>query len=64
MSAGKVVNLSSAFAELNRYGQNGDHERALKTANKSKFFNEFLKKFTTFKLYWVNMVRCKFSITE
>jgi hypothetical protein len=36
MAAGKQVNISGLYADLNRYGGNGDYERALKTCNKSK----------------------------
>lgn len=31
--------VTTLYAELNRFGQNGEHERAIKTANKSKNFN-------------------------
>lgn len=36
MSSAKETNLSALYAELNKFGQNGEYERALKTANKSK----------------------------
>lgn len=36
MSATKEANLSALYAELNKFGQNGEYERALKAANKSK----------------------------
>jgi hypothetical protein len=36
MAAPKEINLSALYVELNRFGQNGEYERALKTANKSK----------------------------
>ena len=35
--ATKENNLSTLYAELNRSGRNGEYERALKTANRSKF---------------------------
>ena len=31
-------NLMNLFAELNKYGQQGEYERALKTSNKSKLW--------------------------
>ncbi|KAJ1525695.1 hypothetical protein ONE63_008906 [Megalurothrips usitatus] len=34
MSSPKELNLSGLYAELNKFGQNGEYERALKTANK------------------------------
>jgi hypothetical protein len=36
MAATKESNMSTLYVELNRFGQNGEYERALKTANKSK----------------------------
>lgn len=36
MATTKESNLSNLYIELNRFGQNGEYERALKTANKSK----------------------------
>lgn len=33
--ASKETNLYALFAEVNKLGQNGEYERALKTANKS-----------------------------
>jgi hypothetical protein len=36
MATTKESNLSNFYIELNRFGQNGEYERALKTANKSK----------------------------
>jgi hypothetical protein len=36
MTTSKESNLSALYVELNRFGQNGEYERALKTANKSK----------------------------
>jgi hypothetical protein len=36
MATTKESNLSNLYVELNRFGQNGEYERALKTANKSK----------------------------
>lgn len=36
MSSAKEANLSALYAELNKYGQNAEYERALKTANKSE----------------------------
>lgn len=35
--ASKDSNLSSLYAELNKQGQNGEYDRALKTANRSKY---------------------------
>jgi hypothetical protein len=35
MATTKESNLSALYVELNRFGQNGEYERALKTANKS-----------------------------
>lgn len=32
----KEKTITSQYAELNRFSQNGEHERALKAANKSK----------------------------
>ncbi|XP_034235450.1 signal recognition particle subunit SRP72 [Thrips palmi] len=34
MSSAKEANLSALYAELNKFGQNGEYERALKAANK------------------------------
>jgi len=34
--ASKESNLSALYTELNKLGQNGEYERALKTANRSK----------------------------
>ncbi|XP_047114553.1 signal recognition particle subunit SRP72 [Schistocerca piceifrons] len=34
MASAKEVNLSTQYAELNRFAQNGEYERALKSANK------------------------------
>jgi hypothetical protein len=36
MATTKESNMSAFYVELNRFGQNGEYERALKTANKSK----------------------------
>jgi hypothetical protein len=36
MTTTRESNLSALYVELNRFGQNGEYERALKTANKSK----------------------------
>lgn len=36
MATTRESNLSALYVELNRFGQNGEYERALKTANKSK----------------------------
>jgi hypothetical protein len=36
MATTRESNLSGLYVELNRFGQNGEYERALKTANKSK----------------------------
>lgn len=35
----KEANLRSLYGELNKFGQNGEYEKALKIANKSKFIN-------------------------
>lgn len=32
----KEINLTSLYVDLNKFGQNGEYERALKVANKSK----------------------------
>jgi hypothetical protein len=34
--ASRESNLSTLYAELHKLGQNGEYERALKTANRSK----------------------------
>jgi hypothetical protein len=36
MATTRESSLSALYVELNRFGQNGEYERALKTANKSK----------------------------
>jgi len=36
MSSVKEGNLSVLYSELNKFGQNGEYERALKAANKCK----------------------------
>lgn len=38
----KEKTISIQYAELNRFGQQGDYERALKAANKSKLLITFL----------------------
>lgn len=35
--ASKEANINTLYSELSRYGQSGEYERGLKTANKSKF---------------------------
>lgn len=48
----REVNVHSLYAELNKFGQNGEYEKALKTANKSKlyiFYFSFM--FVTIKLF-------------
>lgn len=39
----KEAAIRTHYAELNKFGQNGEYEKAIKTANKSKFlpFNSF-----------------------
>ncbi|KAJ8881521.1 hypothetical protein PR048_018003 [Dryococelus australis] len=38
MAGNKEISLSSLYAELSRFGQKEEYERALKTANKSMLF--------------------------
>jgi len=47
--AGKGSSVPALYTELNRLGVNGEYDRALKTANKSKP-NHFFRK----KLKYVN----------
>lgn len=35
----KEKSLATAYLELHRFGQNGEYDRALKTANRSKIKN-------------------------
>lgn len=35
------VNLTSFYSELNKLGNNGDYNRAIKVAKKSKFLGSF-----------------------
>lgn len=35
--ANKEANIKSLYGELNKFGQNGEYEKALKIANKSRF---------------------------
>jgi hypothetical protein len=44
MATTKESNLSNLYIELNRFGQNGEYERALKTANKSK--NNYVRNYS------------------
>lgn len=37
-SAKADVNLTALYAELNKFGKNGDFNRAIKVAKKSKYF--------------------------
>lgn len=34
--ANKEANIKSLYGELNKFGQNGEYEKALKIANKSR----------------------------
>jgi len=45
MATTKESNLSNLYIELNRFGQNGEYERALKTANKSK--SKYIRNYNT-----------------
>jgi len=45
MATTKESNLSNLYIELNRFGQNGEYERALKTANKSKI--KYIRNYNT-----------------
>lgn len=38
MASPAALNLSSMYGELNKFCQNGDYERAVKSANKGKNF--------------------------
>lgn len=37
----KENNISALYAELNKLGQNGEYERALKTANRSTYITNY-----------------------
>lgn len=43
MATTKESNLSALYVELNRFAQNGEYERALKTANKSNVNSTIFK---------------------
>lgn len=55
----KEVNVRAIYSELNKLGQNGEYEKALKTANRSKYkipscFK--MTKNTKYTKYWVKLV--------
>lgn len=42
MASTAVLGLSSFYGELNKFCQNGDYERAIKSANKGRIFIKLL----------------------
>ena len=48
------VNLTGYYAELNKFGKNGDYNRAIKVAKKSKYLEIY---FVLLMLHNLNIVR-------